>query len=162
LSESAEEVAIDVTFEMGQIERLFTTYADLLGRVRERAPDEIELAAVSTVLHSFYMGVENMFVRIAKGLDRSVPSGPDWHRRLLTQMTRSTADRGQVVSEESADRLDGYLGFRHKQRHIYSFLLDWGRMENLVVDLASVWAQVKGELEEFLESMVHAGEDGES
>ncbi|HZQ07472.1 MAG TPA: hypothetical protein VFD70_12905 [Anaerolineae bacterium] len=88
MSESAERVAHHVVFEIGQIDELFTIYADLLSRVQQREPDTVEIAAVASVLHSFYNGVENIFLTIAKGLDKRVPSGPQSHRDLIVQMTQ--------------------------------------------------------------------------
>jgi hypothetical protein len=65
-------------------------------------------------------------------------------------MTEPTASRGPVLTDEMAQRLADYLGFRHFYRHSYSFLLDWDEMEKLVMPLAEVWAQTKDELQLFL------------
>lgn len=43
-------------FEIEQIDQLITVYADLLERVQQRTPDLVEVAAVASVLHSFYNG----------------------------------------------------------------------------------------------------------
>jgi hypothetical protein len=121
----AENVLSQVAFEIGQIDQLFVAYADLLERVQQRTPDLIEVAAVASVLHSFYNGRENAFLAIAKGLDRQVPDSAQWHRDLLLHMTQETASRGEVISTELAQKLADYLGFRHFYRHTYSFLLAW-------------------------------------
>lgn len=61
--------------ELEQIDQLFLYYADLLAKVREATPDRVEMAALASVLHSFYNALENIFLSIAKGLDGMVPSG---------------------------------------------------------------------------------------
>jgi hypothetical protein len=132
--------------EIEQIDHLLTSYADLLAQVRQRPPNLVEVTATASVLHSFYNGLENIFLSVAKGIDADVPAGTQWHRDLLNQMTESTANRTFVLSRDAAQRLTGYLGFRHFYRHTYSFFLDWDELEKLVTPLTDVWAQTKSEL----------------
>ncbi len=153
MSESAEKTAGQVRFEVEQIDQLFTVYSDLFEHVQQRTPDMVEVAAIASVLHSFYNGLENIFTSIAKGLDQQVPSGPQWHRDLLVQMSQQTSHRRGVISAELAKRLADYLAFRHFYRHSYSFFLEWEELKGLVTPLRQVWAQVKGELSEFLKSL---------
>lgn len=120
----AENVASQVKLEIGQIDQLLVAYADLFDIVYQRAPDMIEIAALASVLHSFYNGLENVFLSIAKGIDQKVPTGSQWHRDLLLQMTQRTVNRGPVISTELAQKLADYLGFRHFYRHTYSFFLE--------------------------------------
>jgi hypothetical protein len=148
-----EKVVSQVKFEIGQIDQLFESYADLLERVQKKTPDLVEVTAVGSVLHSFYNGLENIFLSITKGIAGEVPSGSQWHRDLLTQMTKSTAERRSVLTAQMAHRLTDYLGFRHFYRHSYSFFLEWNEVEKLVTPLAEVWTQVKGELQLFLDSL---------
>ena len=149
----AEKVASKVQFEINQIDRLFSVYADLLERAAQTPPDSIEIAAIASVLHSFYNGVENIFLIIAKGIDQEVPSGGQWHRDLLIQMTQETPKRKHVISTELAQRLADYLGFRHFYRHSYTFFLEWSEMEKLVLPVREVWEQVKQELLQFLDTL---------
>ena len=149
----AEKVISQVKFEMGQIDQLFESYADLLERAQKNMPDLVEVTAMASVLHSFYNGLENIFLSIAKGIDTHVPTGSQWHRDLLTRMTESTSSREPVLTAEMAHRLADYLGFRHFYRHSYSFFLEWGELEKLVTSLAEVWGQAKDELQLFLDSL---------
>lgn len=153
MSASGEKVIEQIHFEIAEIDRLFAVYADLLARVQQRQPDTVEIAAVATVLHSFYNGLENIFLSIAKSIDRSVPSGAQSHRDLLIQMTRKTAKRQAVISSDSAKKLADYLGFRHFYRHSYSFLIEWSELKRLVVPLDQVWAEFKHEFIDFADSL---------
>jgi hypothetical protein len=149
----ADEVASKVRFEVTQIDRLFETYADLLAGVQRSTPNHVEIAALSTVLHSFYGGLENIFQLVAKRLDASLPRGPTWHRDLLAQMAEQRPHRVPVISAPTARHLAEYLGFRHVFRHAYTFYLDWNELRKLVLPLDGVWAQTKQELLAFLESL---------
>jgi hypothetical protein len=144
------KVISQVKFETKQIDRLFERYTGLLERVQKGPPDLVDVTAVASVLHSFYNGLENIFLSIAKGIDEDVPAGAQWHRDLLTRMAEPTSHRAPVLTTETAHRLADYLGFRHFFRHSYSFFLDWDELEKLVTPLAEVWGQVKNELELFL------------
>jgi hypothetical protein len=148
-----EKVISQVKFEIGQLDQLFESYADLLEQVQKNMPDLVEVTAVASVLHSFYNGLENIFLSIAKGIDAHVPTGSQWHRDLLTQMTESTSSRGPVLTAEMVHGLTDYLGFRHFYRHSYSFFLEWDELEKLVTPLAEVWDQAKDELQLFLDSL---------
>ena len=149
----AEKVASQVIFEIGQINQLLSAYADLWERAQENTPNLVELTAIASVLHSFYNGLENIFLSIAKGLDQQVPSGAQWHRDLLEQMTQQTTDRPSVISSKVVQKLADYLGFRHFYRHSYSFFLDWEEMENLVIALPEVWEQTRKAPQDFLDSV---------
>jgi len=150
LSKSLEQVGAEITFEVGQIDQLLNTYADLLSRVLVRDPDTVEIAAVATVLHSFYNGLENVFLTVVKDIDDSVPSGGQSHRELLFQVTKKTDKRDALVSKSTAKLLGDYLGFRHFYRHSYSFLIDWGELRKLVTPLDQNWATTKREFEQFI------------
>ena len=159
MSRSADHVAAHVSLEVRQIDQLFATYADLIERVRTETPTVVEMAALGSVLHSFYNGLENIFKSVAKGLDRRLPGGAQWHRELLTQMTQATAARAAVISPDLHAKLTDYLGFRHFFRQGYAFLLDWSRLQKLVGPAAGVWAQVKEELGRFLASLAPSDSD---
>ena len=148
-----EKVVSEVTFEIGQIDLLLETYADLLERARTGTLDLVEVAAAASVLHSFYNGLESIFLSIAKGIDADVPTGTQWHRDLLARMAGATLTRRPVLTDDLVRRLGDYLGFRHFYRHSYSFLLEWDKLEKLVTPLAETWEQAKGELVSFLDGL---------
>lgn len=124
----AKKVFAQIRFEIGLIDGLLAAYDDLLQRVQQGAPNLIEIAALASILHSFYNGLENIFMRVAKKIDQHVPTGEHWHRDLLQQMACSSERRSQVVSAETSEILREYLLSRHFFRHGYSSRLDWNKM----------------------------------
>lgn len=138
-----------ISVETAQLDLLFTTYADLFARVQQQPPNVVEIAALATVLHSFYNGVESIFLVVARQLDQSVPVDPRWHRVLLNQMSQPTPTRPAVISAAVETRLTDYLAFRHYFRHAYTFMLDWARMEPLVQGLSSMYQSLRHELDTF-------------
>lgn len=147
-----EEVLDHVRVGIKQIERLFTEYGDLLRHLQQEQPNQVELMAAASILHSFYNGLEITFRSVAKNLDGKIPSGSDWHHELLNQMARATEKRPALLSAQSPAILKEYLDFRHFFRHAYSFSLDWNRCGNLIQTLPEVWAQVRNDFGTFIEA----------
>jgi len=84
-------------------------------------------------LHGFYSGLEGIFERVASSIDGNVPAGANWHQELLDQMSREIQGvRPAVISPELKDKLEGYRGFRHVVRHVYSYHLNPAKIKSLV------------------------------
>ncbi len=148
-----EKTISQIKFEIGQIDKLFEAYADLLERTQKEQLDLVEVTALASIVHSFYNGLENIFLSVAKGVDADVPTGSNWHRDLLTRMTEATSQRKPVLKVETTQQLADYMGFRHFYRHSYSFFLDWNELSKLIIPLAEVWMQVKAEFYLFLKDL---------
>lgn len=152
--ELADKLISQIQFEIEQIDHLFDAYQALfLHALQSIEPTLVEITALGSVLHSFYNGLENIFVRIAKALDKNVPSDAQWHRELLLQMGESNPNRMPVLSSSVILRLNDYRSFRHFYRHSYSFFLEWDELEQLVKPLSALWTQVKIELQAFIDSL---------
>jgi len=136
----------DVLDAIEDINDLLTLYEPLLLRLEQNEPDIIELAALGTVLHSFYNGIEGIFLLVSKKIDNETPNNPAWHQALLNQMMAVTEARTCLISPDVASVLAPYLKFRHFFRHAYAFMLDWNRLKPLVGDLKSVWDAVREDI----------------
>lgn len=144
-----EKTKLKIQLEIEQIDKLIETYSDLLQKCVQSEPDKIEIAALGSVLHSFYNGLENIFSVIAKEVDETLPQGFNWHKELLIQISNKTLTRNAVLPEATREKLFNYLAFRHFYRHSYSFFLDWKELKPLICDLNSVWKEVRESLEKF-------------
>ena len=142
----------DILDSIEDIGDLLTSYESLLETVKLRSPNNIELAAMGTILHSFYNGVEGVFLLVSKQIDKTTPDNSSWHQSLLNQMMTATEERANLISPESASHLAPYLKFRHFFRHAYAFMLDWSRLKPLADDLMAVWGNVKEELTAFCDT----------
>jgi hypothetical protein len=110
-------------------------------------------------LHDFYAGLERLFQQIAAVVDRSVPTGYEWHRDLLRQMSMAlTPVRPQVLSTKTSKALDEYLRFRHVVRNIYAFEFDPERIERLVQQLQPAFEQLQAELLAFADFLTKLAE----
>jgi hypothetical protein len=145
--------------ELTDLEQVVARTERAIAAVQGRSEDQdLYLDSAALNLHDFYAGLERIFRQIATTVDKSVPSGHDWHRELLRQMTLTLPQiRPQVLSVKAAKTIDEYLRFRHVVRNIYTFDFDARRIEHLVQRLRPAFEQVRVELlafADFLEQLV--------
>jgi len=57
----SSDIKQDILDSIADINDLLTSYEVLFARLKESDPDKIELAALGTILHSFYNGIEGIF-----------------------------------------------------------------------------------------------------
>ena len=145
-----KELIEKIQYEINEIEELFESYSVLIELIKSKEPDLIETTAMATVLHSFYNGIEKIFVLIAKEKDRCIPNGFKWHSDLLSQMVEDNALRSNVISKNTLEILNEYMAFRHFYRHAYSFHLRWDKIKCLCLNLEKNWNTIRCEIEGFV------------
>ncbi|GBF79199.1 hypothetical protein [Aphanothece sacrum] len=145
------EIAIDIENELIRLRQLESQMI----LVQSQMAKNPELAAIfseslALKLHNFYTGCERIFQIIASELNGGLPSGYDWHRRLLTRMTTSQDYRPAILTAQTAQQLAEYLSFRHVVRNIYGFELETQRVENLVNNYYETWQHFEQDMQNFL------------
>ncbi len=163
MSERYRVVAARIRQELSELERVVNRAERATTAARQRPEDQdLYLDSAALNLHDFYAGLERLFHQIAATVDRSVPTGYEWHRDLLRQMVVALAQvRPQVLSTETGKVLDEYLRFRHVVRNIYAFEFDPERIERLVQQLPSTFKPAQRELlafADFLEQLADAAQ----
>jgi len=76
-----------------------------LGACQRNEPNAVEIAALGSIIHSFYNGLENIFYVIAKEVDSSLPQGFSWHKDLLMQISTATSSRNVILPENVRENL---------------------------------------------------------
>ena len=132
-----------------------------VGTASDRPGDQdlyIDTAALN--LHNFYARWERIFEQIGSILDGKLPTGGDWHRRLL-QETQSDLDnlRPRFLANEAGQLLDELLRFRRVVRNIYAFHFDPERIGRLVGRMRPTFEQVRVELLAFVSFLERVGRD---
>ena len=144
-------LSLDLETELDRLKRLESEIQQVQQEI-ERDPTRAKLFYENQALklHNFYTGCERIFSLIASELNGGVPSGFDWHKRLLQRMKVAQGGRPALLSAKTAHRLEEYLGFRHVVRNVYGFELDVLRVERLVVEYFSVWHQFESNVRDFI------------
>ncbi len=144
-------------------------------RASQRAQDAFHIATQEDEQHSpffldsavlnlcgFYAGLEHVFETIAREVDGRVPSGPQWHRDLLNQMSLDVPGfRPPILAQETRASLEEYLNFRHLVRNIYTWNLSFERLGALVEGLSPLLVRLQADTDgffAFLEAAAHADE----
>ena len=146
-----EYIKSKIIFEISQIDTLMDKSSILAQKCKIKEPDFIEINAAASTLHSYYNGLENIFLLISKNIDKSSLQSQKWHRELLESMFNSTDVRAAVIDRDLYEQLFDYMSFRHVFRHSYSYALDWGRLNPLFSSMYENWVKVKNCLEIFTE-----------
>jgi len=147
------ELQEQIEFQLEQLNRLLQIYHSLVESSRSKPPDDIEMASLGALLHSFYSGVENIFARIARELDTERPHADSWHADLLEAMTVPSEHRPAVITPELGRQLRGYLQFRHVFRSAYVFTLRWDKMAPLAEQCEPVFRSLESQLRAFLQAI---------
>jgi len=143
----------DIVDSVEDINDMLNAYSGLLDKVTQEKPSLVEMAALGSILQSFYNGVEGLFILIAKQFDKKVPCDNTWHQSLLSQMMEATDNRNTVINSDTASSLAAYMKFRHFFRHAYTFMLDWERLQPLVDELNTTWCNVKDAITAFCDTL---------
>ncbi len=102
---------------------------------------QLELAGLSTLIHNFYNGVENILKQIFKLKSIDIPIGSSWHQELLLK-----AKSENIISDELENKLKEYLGFRHFFSHAYALDLHPSRIESLVEKILETFDDLREEI----------------
>ena len=147
--------------ERAKIERTIARIHRGLVRIELIAAEDREFIeiAMATDLAEVYEGIENIFERIAREVDVHVPSGAEWHKRLLAQMTERRAGRPPVLSLETTALLRELLEFRHKVRKIYGEELVHALTEEHAKHIHELFARVCADLDTFAAALATQQED---
>jgi hypothetical protein len=144
LPEDLLELRDDLRRERLRLGRLVGSLAALLPRLGE-GPEPVEVAALR--LHGFYTAVERALLLVSRAVNGGTPwRGEGWHRRLLERMAMATELRPAVLREDTQQRLQEYLRFRHLVRNLYADELRPEPIATLLRELPEVWDALEQDL----------------
>ncbi|MFQ5612361.1 MAG: hypothetical protein ACE5H9_09535 [Anaerolineae bacterium] len=151
-SREFKEIALDVEVELDQLARL-RAEMEKVNRLVETMPELAHILYENQALklHNFYTGCERIFRILASELNGALPTGYDWHKRLLERMAVAHQGRPALISSQTARSLEKYLAFRHVVRNIYGYDLDTDRVAQLVAQQADVWQRFEAEVRTFVD-----------
>jgi len=77
----------EIEFQISETDRVFEECDLFFQDMNYEEPDLLQKTVMANILHSFYTGIEKIFERIAKEIDKNVPAGNKSHQELLNNMT---------------------------------------------------------------------------
>ena len=86
-----------------------------------------------------------------KQIDQQEPIGSSWHRDLIDSVSYPVPNlRPAIISQETAELLEQYRGFRHRFRHSYGFDLSWPKLSPLWKDAPTIIEKFISDIEQFI------------
>ncbi len=140
-----EPVKVKISYELSQIDELLDKAQVLVSLCNNREPDFVEITAIGGILHSFYNGLENIYVLIGKTLQFDFKASPQWHRNLVDCMFAQP----DFLPAELRPLLMEYMGFRHFYRHTYAYTIKWEKCSHLFMGLPGFWTSVKSSIRRY-------------
>ena len=113
---------------------------------------------IATDLADVYRGIENIFERIAREVDRHVPTSEEWHKNLLAQMAAQRPERAPVISQNTFLQLENLLRFRHKVNNTYGEKLIYEKTEPHAKSIDALFANISQDLRTFTDSLIQREE----
>lgn len=137
------------------IEEELSNITQLLDEISEcKDNSRVYRRAKGSILHDFYNACERIFETIARRINGGLSLTPQWHKKLLYQMTIEIKGvRPAVLSKTLAAELDEYLAFRHLFRNIYGFELESERLDKLVEKFAKTAKSFQQEIQGFIDKL---------
>ncbi|MEQ8976191.1 MAG: hypothetical protein RIE73_38135 [Coleofasciculus sp. C1-SOL-03] len=112
------------------------------------------IAAIALNMQSYYTGAERIFDEIAKEIGGDVPTGADWHRQVLEQLSVEIPTvRQAVLSETILIDLDEFRRFRHVVRSNYAHNLNPDLVIQLSEKLAICSQNLMQDIQVFMRGM---------
>ena len=152
MNQSYQELAERILIELPELEQTSKRIQHVWDQYQRIDIDDpaVYLDSTALNLHGFYSGLERLFELTARHVDRSSPSGENWHRDLIRAMATELAQiRPAVIGEQSARRLDELRRFRHLVRNVYAITFDAEKIAELISTLPDLWGELEAELTAF-------------
>jgi hypothetical protein len=145
------DLALKLREDAGVAAEQASLASEELGRAASDPPPRAVMAFVSVCIERGYSALEAGFQRIARLLDENLPSGSDWHKALLHQMTLPIQDRRPpVLSAATALALDVLRRHRHWLRHAYAASFEWTHMKQAALAFPGAVESARLDLDRFV------------
>jgi hypothetical protein len=142
----------EINEELENVERIVSVIEKRKKDIRKLSSNvDVYVDSIVHNIENFYMGIEEIFERIAVFTEEGVPEGPQWHSMLIKGMARDIPElRPAVIHEETKVLLDEYRKFRHLVRNIYTFNIIPQKVMKLAKGIPEAWKALQKDIKKFL------------
>ncbi len=157
-------IFLDVKNEFNRIQqecRSLERKIDLYEKERNEEIRDSHISAMAAIAHGIYNGIENILKDILKYLDGHLPTGSDWHSKLLVRAHNANPGvREAIINENTARSLTDLKGFRHIFRGAYQSSLRPERVLSMARQTLKIVPTVIHEVDVFMETFEDQSPDG--
>jgi hypothetical protein len=143
------DLVVKIQLGLEELATIREQMSPLIAKSSDSKVGDMETAAASAMLHSFYTEIEKVLRLIARDWDARTPSSDAWHKELLNQMAAPTNRRPAVITSGLVETLSEFLAFRHLFRGASIALMRWDKLGPLVAQVDRAYLRTRQELETF-------------
>jgi predicted nucleotidyltransferase len=137
---SINKLREEIEFGLENLEKI---HMNILKFSQQDTSEDIVIAALTYECFGYYNAIEHMIIRLLKYHLIEIPTGPFSHRDTLRTFYAVANDRGFKVDEKSSTVIENLMAFRHVATKIYSFLVDWEKLEGIIDDIKGNHQNIK-------------------
>ena len=137
-------------FEMSKIDKLLEKTLPLFNTPTNDVEEYSRIIIASSLLHSFYNGVESFAVILFKSIGEMSHNDTQWHKKLLEKIFGDNQKGIILIRKELKDTMVNHMKFRHFYRHTYDQDLEWYEIEPLLENLQDIWSKIKEDFTSFI------------
>lgn len=137
---SMNQLREEIEFGLENLEKIYSNIAKFS---QQDISEDIVVAALTYECFGYYNAIEHLIIRFLKYLKAEIPSGRFSHRETLRVFQAVANDKGFEIDGTTFTVLENLMAFRHVATKIYSFLIDWDKLEVIIDDIQENHEKIK-------------------
>lgn len=137
---SSGKLREEIEFGLENLERV---YLNISKFSQQDISKDIVVAALTYECFGYYNAIEHLIIRFLKYLGVEIPTGQFSHRDILRNFYDIARDKGFDIDSTTSSAVENLMAFRHVATKIYSFLIDWDKLEAIIDDIQSNHESIK-------------------
>ncbi|GAB4440509.1 MAG: hypothetical protein Fur0044_36980 [Anaerolineae bacterium] len=135
------------------LENLAKIYLNISKFAQQDIDEEIKVAALTYECFGYYNAIEHLVIRILKHQKVRIPAGQFSHRDTLKSFEALIAQKVIKADEEVIKTIENLMAFRHVATKIYSFLIDWNKLQIIIDDIEKNHQQIQQFFTDILDAL---------
>jgi len=152
-----DDLKSEINFGLENLDRIYQIIQNF---DKQEIDQQVKTSALTYECFGYYNAIEHLMIRIIKHLNLSVPSGQFSHRDPL-RIFKSLLAEGKIKIESNLIiSIENLMAFRHVATKIYSFLIDWDKLDVILKLIKGKHNQIRQLFFDILESIQTGQQDG--
>ncbi len=137
---SINKLTEEIEFGLENLEKVFLNISKFS---QQDTSKDIVIAALTYECFGYYNAIEHLIIRFLKYLRTEIPTGQFSHRDTLKKFFVLVNERGFEINQKLSETIENLMAFRHVATKIYSFLIDWDKLEGVIEDIQQNHENIK-------------------
>lgn len=135
-----DELNKEINFGLENLDRIYQT---ILKFTEQKIEEDVRTSALTYECFGYYNAVEHLIIRLIKHFGLTAPSGQFSHRDILRLFKDFLASTKIDYDDDLIISIENLMAFRHVATKIYSFLIDWEKLEVIITLIRNQHHQIE-------------------